>query len=222
MTEITGAGAEFASARTDFRVDRWDADQTRWVKNRIVAPPGWEPQKRHFAQLNVAPYQTTVDYDCNLVTTAGWAALLGSIGGTSIGTKFGSAAGRIGVGTSSAAATGANTYLGGDTGSASTTSYYQLCGAAPTITTTGTGADLDICTMVFVASFASGVANFAWNEFGTDNAAASGVYLNGLAGGPYVFLNHGISAQSTKTAGQTWTATETISFGYPSGAGTLA
>jgi hypothetical protein len=218
LVRVHTPARDHAGVRTDLMVERWDEDQTRWAHRRL----GIEPTGRIFAALRVAPYSVTVEEDCNLITaTGGWAAMLGSIAGTSIGTKFSATAGRIGVGTSSTAATGHDTYLGGDTGSSSTTSYYSLCGAGPTITTTGSGANLDVCTMVFTASFGSAIANFAWNEFGTDNAAASGVYLNGLAGGPYVFLNHGISAQGTKTSGQTWTATETLTFGYPSGSGTV-
>jgi hypothetical protein len=63
------------------------------------------------------------------------------------------------------------------------------------------------------------VANFAWNEFGSDAGTADSV-SNATTGG--TFFNRGVSAQGTKASGQTWTATETISFGFPSGAGTVS
>ncbi|MGH3304019.1 MAG: hypothetical protein ACRDOK_20550 [Streptosporangiaceae bacterium] len=201
--------------RTDFRVDRWDEEQTRWANRKIIAPPGWQPQKQHFERLGVKPYSTTIEENCNLVVQNGWIALLGGIAGTTIAAKFSATNGRIGVGTSSTAASYSQTYLQGDTGSGSATSYYSLCGAGPTISTGSSPP-----TLVFVATFGPALANFTWAEFGTDNANASGVYLNGLAGG-FVLLNRGVSAQGSKTAGQTWTATETISFGYPSGSGTV-
>lgn len=237
--EPFGPGAEFIGAsdhlrvdvatgmseqlrlRTSFHVERWDEEQTAWATRRIGfgdwLPPlgpsqGITPDQ--FASVGVAPYLVTHDEDCNLVTEQGWAALLGSIAGTSITLKFGAAAARIGVGTSVTAANGADTKLGGDTGGASTTSYYKLVSGAPVITTSAV-----IGTLVFVAVFGTAVANFAWAEFGTDNGSADSVTITPTTP---VFLNHGISAQGTKATGQTWTATETLSAGFPSGAGTLS
>lgn len=203
---------EFANVSTDIVVRRWDEEATRWVSGRTGL---LEPQARHFDALGVKPYSVTHEEDCNLIVHAGWAVLLGGVAGTSITNKFSNIYGRIGVGTSSTAATAADTALGGDTGGSSTTSYYQLCGAGPTVTTTTAPA-----TMVFTASFGSGNANFAWNEFGIDNWNASGVTTTGL-GVNNVFINHGISAQGTKASGQTWNMTATLNFGYPSGAGTV-
>lgn len=200
---------EFSNVSTDIIVRRWDADQTRWLHNRISR----EPIALDFDLYGVKPYSVTAHKDCNLIVHTGWAALLGGVAGTSIGTKFSSSAGRIGVGTSSTAATAGDTALGGDTGSGSTTSYYQLCGAAPTITT-----NVAPATLVFTATFGTGVANFAWNEFGIDNYTASSVTTTGTSS---VFFNHGISAQGTKASGQTWNMTATLNFGFPSGAGTV-
>jgi hypothetical protein len=217
---------EFVSVRTSFNVKRWDDDQTRWALRRWERDSGGRaPLDRGlnvtldpavFRRYAVAPYSETQQDDCNLIVQSGWVALLGGVAGSSIAAKFSSTNGRIGVGTSSTGAAYTQTWLQGDTGAASTTSYYQLCGATPTITTATTPP-----TLVFTATFGTGVANFTWAEFGTDNAVASGVYLNGLAGG-YVLLNRGVSAQGTKTSGQTWTATETITFGYPSGSGSVS
>lgn len=200
---------EFSNVRTDITVRRWDAESTLWVAERV----GPNPKAHHFDMLGVKPYLTTTELDCNLIVHAGWAALLGGIAGTTITNKFDSTHGRIGVGTSSTAATAADVQLGGDTGGSSTTSYYQLCGAAPTITTTTAPA-----TLVFTASFGSGVANFAWNEFGIDNYTASSVTTTSTSS---IFINHGISAQGTKASGQTWNMTATLNFGFPSGAGTV-
>lgn len=200
---------------TTFRVDRWDLDQTLYARRLLGLPDWMDVTPAHFALAGaggVKPYETTIDTDCNLITTTGWAQLLGGIAGTSITNKFSATYGRIGVGTSTTTASGADTKLGGDTGSGSTTSYYQLCSGAPTINTTGTGTDSDICTLTFSATFGTGNANFAWQEFGTDNYNASGVTTQSLSN--VVFINHGISSQGTKQNTQTWTATETISFGY--------
>jgi hypothetical protein len=234
--EPFGPGAEFVGAtdqlrvdaatgmtehiglRTSFHVERWDEEQTAWTMRKVErdfnAPPWHDIPPAQFAYYGVKPYLVTHDEDCNLITEQGWAALLGSIAGTSITLKFGAASSRIGVGTSATAANGVDTKLTGDTGGASTTSYYKLVSGAPVITTTGV-----IGTLVFVSVFGTAVANFAWNEFGTDNGSADSVTITPTTP---VFLNHGVSAQGTKASGQTWTATETISAGFPSGAGTLS
>lgn len=207
---------EGVRACTQLRVDRWDADQTEYARRMLGLPDWMDITPAQFALAGaggVRPYATSIHDDANLLTTAGWGAMLGGVAGTSITNKFGASNGRIGVGTSSTAALGSDTHLGGDTGGSSTTSYYQLVSGAPTISTAGTGSDSDICTLTFAATFGTGVANFAWAEFGTDNYTTSGVTTTGL-GASYIFFNHGISSQGTKASGQTWTATETITFGY--------
>jgi hypothetical protein len=218
MVGVATAGGDFAGVRTDFQVERWDAEQTEWARKRLIAEqwynPGTELTPRIFGELGVKPYSVTIDYDCNLIVQNGWIALLGGVAGTTMSPKFGAANGRVGVGTSVTAAAYAQTTLVGDTGGASTTSYFKLVSGAPTISTGSTPP-----TLVFSAVFGTAVANFAWNEFGTDAGTADSV-SNATTGG--TFFNRGVSSQGTKAAGQTWTATETISFGYPSGSGTVS
>jgi hypothetical protein len=211
---------ELATVQTSLNVKRWDAEQTTWLAGKFERWGNLPPAKpdsaftpRHFAAYSVAPYSETQEENCNAVVQQGWVWLLGGIAGTTMSTKFSASNGRVGVGTSNGANTWTTTYLIGDTGVASTTSYYQLVSGAPVITTSSGPA-----TLVFSASFGTGVANFAWAEFGTDNGTTSGVYLNGLAGG-FALFNRGISNQGTKASGQTWTATQTISMGYPDSAG---
>jgi len=213
---------DYAGVRTDFMVRRWDEEQTQWALREATRRlfnddprPGFEPTHRTFEMLGLEPYSVTEELNCNLIVVAGWAALLGGVAGTTITNKFSATQGRIGVGTSSTAAASSQTTLVGDTGGGSTTSYFALCGAGPTLSTAATP-----CTMVFTATFTGANANFAWSEFGTDNWNAAGVTATGL-GVNEVFFNRGVSAQGTKASGQTWTATETLSFGFPSGAGTV-
>lgn len=207
---------------TSFNVKRYDADMTDYAMKQIgygdwLPPLTWRGlTPDEFASVGIGPYDETQDDDCNLVTQAGWVALLGGVAGTSITNKFSATQGRIGVGTGATAAAYANTTLVGDTGGSSTTSYFQLVSGAPTISTGSSPP-----TLVLVASFAGGNANFAWAEFGSDNWNVSGVTSTGL-GASDIFFNRGVSAQGTKAAGQTWTATETISFGFPSGSGTVS
>jgi hypothetical protein len=207
---------EYVRVSTSFNVRRWDAEQTEWALRRIDRDAvGWLRRGRDvtirpetFARLGVAPYSETQDDDCNLVTQAGWVAILGSIAGTSIATKFSATAGRIGAGTVSTAAAYTDAHLGGD-GSAAT-ALYKLVSGAPAIATGSSPP-----TLTFTAVFGTAAANFAWAEFGTDNGTADSSTVSG------VFLNHGVSSQGTKASGQTWTATETLTFGFPSGAGSV-
>lgn len=204
--------------RTSVRIERYDADQTEWARRFLGLPPDATLQSADFAAAGVEPYSVTGEDDCNAIVATGWAALLGGVAGTTMSPKLSATSGRIGVGTSTTATAWGNTWLGGDTGSASTTSYYQLCGTAPVIVTSSGPA-----TLTLTASFGPAVGNFAWNEFGVDNAPASGVYLNGLAGG-YILLNRGVwsPSQGVKTSGQTWPISVTLTFGYPSGDAVLS
>jgi hypothetical protein len=200
---------EFIPVRTSFNVKRWDAEQTEWVARKAneqaldVIRRGGDVTIRPalFEYYGVVPYLETQEDDCNLVTQAGWVAILGSIAGTSIATKFSASAGRVGAGTVSTAAAYADAHLGGDGNS--TTAWYKLVSGAPTIATGSTPP-----TLTFNATFGTAAANFAWAEFGTDNGASDSNTVSG------VFLNHGISSQGTKASGQTWTATETLTFGF--------
>lgn len=191
---------EHIRAWTTLRIERFYADQVAWA------------QSRQAGSLNgLKSYLTTVDYDCNLVTLAGWAAIIGGIAGNTISTKYSATSARIGIGSSSAAPVPAMIYLNSDTGAGSTTSYFQLVSGIPAITT-GTSP----ATLTFTAQFGGTVANFNWNEFGIDNGTASGVTAQGLS---LTLLNAGQSPQGTKPVGETWVATVVFNFGYPTQAG---
>lgn len=212
---------EHISVQTSFNVKRYDEDMTAWALRRLGygdtrAPlgPSQGLTPEQFASVGIRPYLETQQDDCNLIVQNGWVALLGGVAGTTMSPKFSATNGRIGVGTSTTAAAYSQTTLQGDTGVASTTSYFKLVSGAPTISTASSPA-----TLVFTAAFGTGVANFAWQEFGTDAGTADSV-SNSTTGG--TFFNRGVSSQGTKASGQTWTATETISFGFPSGAGTVS
>lgn len=217
---IGTAAHERAAVSTSFSVRRWDAEQTqwadlRWRRHAAELPPGWEPTHVHFDKLGVETYLETREDDCNLIVSTGWAMILGGIAGTPPTHQFSATYGRLGVGNSSTAAASTQTYLVGDTGGASTTSYYKTLSGAPAINT-----GIIPATLTLTAAFGAGVANFSWNEFGTDNYNSDSVTAQGN-GASAIFFNRGVSAQGTKASGQTWTATETISFGYPSGSGSL-
>lgn len=220
---MTTAHVEFAAVSTSLLIRKWDEDAARYVLRREGRDEAALTRRENvtihpetFARHKIAPYETWQADNVNNILQAGWVALLGGVAGTSITNKFSGTNGRIGVGTSSTAVSYTQTALQGDTGGSSTTSYYKLVSSAPTIATGSSPA-----TLTFVSAFGTAVANFAWNEFGSDNYTADGVTTTGL-GASVIFFNRGVVTMGTKASGQTWTATETISFGFPSGSGTVS
>ena len=199
--------------RTDVRIERYDAEQTEWARRFLGLPPDVTLQAADFAAAGVKPYSVTGEEDCNAVVGSGWAALLGGITGAPVSPQLSATNGRIGVGTGTVVTSWGNTYLAGDTGSASVTSYYQLCGTAPVVVT-ATGP----CSLTLNASFGGTVANFQWNEFCVDNGAASGAYLNGLAGG-FIMFSRGVftPSEGNKISGQTWPIAVSMTWGFSSG-----
>jgi hypothetical protein len=205
---------EFASVQTSMRIRKWDAGQTAYALRRADRDAlGLLRQGRDvrvmpetFERYGVEPYETWFQNNVNAVLQAGWVALLGGIAGTSITTKYSATVGRIGVGDSTTALAWTQTGL-----QAATNKYYQLVSGAPVITTT-TGP----ATLVFAATFGTGNGNFAWQEFVTDQGTSSG---SGAV--VAVCLNRGVVPMGTKASGQTWTATETIQFGFPTADGTV-
>lgn len=182
-------------ATTRWRVDRWDEDQTRWVKTRtgLIAPTGDD-----FAAAGVRPYESS-ELVGNLITTNGWARLGNLLTNQGATQALTATAVRIGAGNSNTAETYADTDLGAAAGSSNR--WFQAVSGAGTVGTR---------TLAFAATFGTADGNFAWNEFGIDvgtPTVTSGATVNAL------LFNHkaGI-AQGTKASGQTWSATATITW----------
>lgn len=146
----------------------------------------WRVEKFHDEAARAAGTPFAVEEFENILVTAGLAELGKLLTGTGTPTAFNAANAYIGVGDSaSAAAVGQTDLQGASKARAAMVATYPLTPAAGVYT--------------WRADFGAGVANFAWAEFGLFNAAAAGT-----------MLNRGVSAQGTKTAGQVWTATLTV------------
>jgi hypothetical protein len=188
-------GIDTARGTTLWRVDRWDADQTAWVKTRTGLAA---PEAADFHRLGVASYETT-ELLGNLITNAGWTRLMNLLtaqGGTQ---ALSATATRIGVGNSSTAEAYTDTDLQAAAGAANR--YFQPVSGAGTLGTR---------TLAFSATFGTGDGNFAWNEFGIDvgtPTVTAGTTVNAL-----LFNRKAGIAQGTKASGQTWTATATVTF----------
>lgn len=119
--------------------------------------------------------------DGNVMLNEGLALLLDLLIGAG-GTHFGNANAYLGVGDSSTAEGAAQTGL-----QAVTNKLYKAMSA--------TYPQRASQTVTWRAAFTSAEANFAWNEFTVANGNSDSS----------VNLNRKVSAQGTKTAGQTWT-----------------
>ncbi len=122
----------------------------------------------------------------NLLTNYGINSIIWNLVAGAGATAMNNANARLGVGDSSTAAAATQTDL-----QAATNKTYVAMNA--TYPTTGTSQQI-----VFQSTFTSGQANYAWNEFISDNGT-SGHAMNRL-----------VSTQGTKTSGQSWQLTLTI------------
>jgi general stress protein CsbA len=166
-------------------IAKFDPDQVAWG----LAHTGHEPTGPELEALGMVPELLRVKG--NLLTTAGLTRVVSLInaGGTQ---ALISTSGRIGVGDSSTAAAVGQTDL-----QAATNKYWM----------TLTSCTVSGAVLTAVASFASGVANYAWAEWGIDIGAPTviaGTTVNAC------LLNRKVDAMGTKASGSVWTATATI------------
>ena len=127
-----------------------------------------------------APQFTLIDGNCLL--NAGITVMLNLVGGIAA-TAFSNANACLGVGDSSTAAAATQTGL-----QASTNKTYKAMNATyPSVSNQ---------TITFKSDFGSSYANYAWAEM---------VCGNNQGSPPGTCMNRVVSAQGTKTAGQTWT-----------------
>jgi hypothetical protein len=177
-----------------WKVRRYDADATSWLCRRL----GREALGEDFAAAGIRPYVES-EVAGNLLTTVGLNRLTNLLiaGGAQALTNTSA---RVGVGDGTGTAAIGDTDLSAAAGS--THRWFHVLDASFPTQSNG----LVTCQ----ASFGGTDGNFAWNEFGIDigtPTVTSGSTVNAL------LLNHKTSiAQGTKTSGQTWVASATITF----------
>jgi hypothetical protein len=180
------------TCETDF--DKWDADQTAWVAERsgLVRPVAAD-----FAKLGVRPVERLhIPAPANRLTTVGLNALtLRLVTAAQVWdqTHVG-----LGVGTSTTADAIGDTDLIG-------TKRYNTMDA--TFPSQANG------VLTFKATYASGEAEFAWEEYGAIvNSGTATTHVPGASKtSNYVLLNRKApAALGTKGAGTTWAFTMTI------------
>jgi hypothetical protein len=187
----------------------WDM-QARIIKyhpetvERLTRQMGHEPlgfHLRHLESIGLLVPDEVVEAPGNLLVTGGLNRVTSLIIGGG-GTALAHADAIVGVGTSTTAATTADTALGGD-GNASTAYYQQADGGYPT---QANGVVTCNCT------YQSGVANFAWNEWLwaiASGTLTAGNTLSGVGTSPLA-LNHKVQSLGTKASGSIWTLSATL------------
>jgi hypothetical protein len=110
---------------------------------------------------------------------------------------------RIGTGNSATAAVDTDTDLNAAAGSGNR--QFQLVDSAPTV---GSGASSGVVTMV--ATFGTGVGNYAWQEWGIDGGTASGTTVTSEGNTTPGLCNHKVTSLGTKTSAASWVFTITI------------
>jgi hypothetical protein len=215
-------------------VEKYSIDQTRWAENRLAeyAAAGRRPfvytphlgsipvQELHGDWLRAifpnGPEDGIAVDEGNLLTNAGLTNLINLLTGATgtainpLRTGGSSGAAVVGVGSSSTAATTSDTALGGN--GSTTTAYYQSMDASyPSLTTPA--------TINGQSTFATGNANFAWNEWcwatGAGTVTAGGTLASVYAtAGSVAMLNHKVPAGGlgTKAAGASWVFSTTVTF----------
>ena len=170
-----------------------------------TSPPPHEPIRwrchTHLAKTRVdpltgkpapdaTPYEV-LESDGNMLVYGGASALWDLLIGAGNVTAFDASNGYIGVGDDNTAAAATQTDL-----QASTNVLREILDAAPTHTD-GTTDGSQSCT--FIATFETGDANFAWEEWGIFNASSGGR-----------MLNRKVQSFGTKTSSDEWVLTITL------------
>lgn len=188
------AMVESARMFTRAVVEKYDEDQTQWVKNKTGL---LEPQSKAFESLKMTPYEVTEGpQPGNRLVTVGLNQLTSRL----------ITAEQVWDQTHSALAVGDSTTADaiGDTDLvAATNKRYQATDASFPTQSNG--------VLTFRATYGSGVAEFAWNEYGVIVPDTSTTYTSGSTKqASYILFNRKSPASlGTKSSG-TWVFTVTI------------
>ncbi len=184
------------------RIDKYSPE----VVEELTRILGYEPKKADFERFSADPYAVT-EVEGNILVSTGISELTNLIIGGG-GQALTNARGIVGVGDTNTAAAIGNTALAANGANA----YYQGIdgGGGPTRSTTTATND----TITVVSTFASGNANFAWNEWcwatSTSGTITGNATLASVSSGTEVMLNRKVASMGTKASGASWAFTTTV------------
>lgn len=170
----------------------WEPGVEEFARKRLYLPDGAHVQAADYDRLRIAPFaEKDGPTPGNLLIGVGLTALLSQL---KSGTKDWAASSAGSGFTGLAVGTGTTTAVIGDTDLTGGSKSYRVCDDTyPTISTDGLGGH-----MTFQVTYASGEANFSWDEYAAlvpngSASAASGSAASSKAafgGGNYILLNH--------------------------------
>lgn len=144
-----------------------------------------------------------IESDGNLLTRQGKKRIIDRLVGTASNQALDSTHLRIGVGNSNTAAVDTQTDLQAAAGASNR--QFELADSAATV---GSGASSGVMTVV--ATFETGDANFAWEEWGIDGGTADGTTVTTEGNTTPGLINRKVTTLGTKTSAASWVFTVTI------------
>lgn len=181
------------------RVDKYDAEQIaacRFTLELDREPTGLE-------LLAFCAASDSIESDGNLLTRQGLKRIMDRLLGTTSNQALDATHCRIGTGNSATAANATDTDLNAAAGSSNR--QFQLVDSAPAV---GSGASSGVGT--FVATFGTGVGNYAWQEWGIDGGTASATTVTADTNTTPGLINHKVTSLGTKTSAGIWVFTVTV------------
>lgn len=178
------------------QIKKYSIDQVRWATQKM----GYEPDGSRLSLLFREPEDGITEEPGNLLVTVGLNLITALIEGGA-GTPFAHADAIVGVGAGTTAAAVGDTALTDDN---TANAYYQQADASYPQQSNG--------VITTISTFASGNANFAWQEWclatGSGGITA-GTHLSAVATS-VTMLNHKVASLGTKTSGASWVFTSTV------------
>lgn len=202
-TKVRKRDAEGFRWLIEAKVEKFDLNQIRecqWALGLDREPIGAE--LLDYWSTRGGPRET-VRVDGNLLTRQGRKRLMDRLAGTASNQALDATHARIGVGNSNTAAADTQTDLQASAGSSNR--QFKLVDSAPSV---GTGASSGVLT--FVATFSTGVGNFAWEEWGIDGGTADGTTVTTEGNTTPGLINRKVTSLGTKTSAAAWVFTVTI------------
>lgn len=186
--------------RAHARVDKFYAWQE--AEAILIAEAEGRSDLGNILKERFTPYET-VESEGNLLTRLGRKRLIDRFVETASNVGIKTTTGRIGTGNSSTAAVDTDTDLAAAAGSANR--QFQMLDSAPGV---GSGASSGVGT--FVATFGTGVGNYAWAEWGIDGGTAAGTTVTSDTNTTPGLVNRKVTSLGTKTSAASWVFTVTI------------
>lgn len=193
MSKLIESGRLF----TQTYLEKYSAEAEEYLRNDLgILVPTGEDYKKH----GVAPVEAFEGpQPGNGLLTVGITQLWTAATDNTTEQAWDATHGAIGVGDSSTAYAAGQSDL-----QAASNKYYRVWDGAPTVST---------ASLIFVSTFGTAVANFAWNEYGVVIPDTGTAYTSGTTKqASYIMLNRkaGAALLGTKTSSQSWVFTVTL------------